>query len=215
MKKHLLYGWYLAKHKFFVMWAGLKIGAPLRRLITHDLSKLLPDEWFPYANFFYGRNGASQEDLEDMQAAFDLAWLKHQHRNPHHHQHYLLREDSSDGAYYTNPNDGDINSPTVRIMGTFYGKEREEVANVRIGVGDGYQMIEDAFNLAERMVAGLNVKVMPMPRDLVLEMVADWMGAGKAITGEWEVKAWYGRNKNKMVLHEDTRCLVGEILERL
>jgi hypothetical protein len=32
-------------------------------------------------------------------------------------------------------------------------------------------------------------KVLPMPRKYVYEMVADWMGAGRAITGRWEVAA--------------------------
>ena len=61
---------------------------------------------------------------------------------------------------------------------------------------------------------GGSLQPMPMPRRYVMEMVADWMGAGRAITGRWEVKEWYAKNKDTMVLHEDTRTRVETILEK-
>jgi hypothetical protein len=66
--------------------------------------------------------------------------------------------------------------------------------------------------------------VLPMPVKYVYEMVADWMGAGRAITGrwktdgndgEWEVQAWYETNKQNMQLHSYTRSLVEAILNKL
>lgn len=51
-----------------------------------------------------------------------------------------------------------------------------------------------------------------MPERLVREMVADWMGAGRAITGRWEVGVWYAANADKMVLHVATRARVEELL---
>jgi len=61
------------------------------RGITHDLSKLLPSEFFPYANFFY----TDDEDRgkEKIEKDFDIAWLLHQKRNPHHWQYWILNED--------------------------------------------------------------------------------------------------------------------------
>jgi hypothetical protein len=163
---HLRYASYVARHKWFVFYAGLKVGAPLWRLLIHDWSKLTPAEWFPYVQQFYGR-----EDEYYRQAwrcgvwlraplghrlraasAFDRAWLHHQHRNPHHWQHWLLRED-----------DG----PTLALQ---------------------------------------------MPSKLVREMVADWMGAGRAITGRWEVTDWYSKNASKIVLHPATRDEVETLL---
>ena len=106
--KHLRYAWYLAKHKWFVFVACCGLGIPLAGII-HDWSKFLPDEWLPYARSFYGpqypklldihgdeRNRAldSGHYKEAIREAFDLAWLKHQHRNPHHWQFWVLREDS-------------------------------------------------------------------------------------------------------------------------
>jgi len=49
------------------------------------------------------------------------------------------------------------------------------------------------------------MKALRMPDDLVCEMLADWMGAGRAITGKWEVDEWYAKNKDNMKLHPDTR----------
>lgn len=94
----------------------------LWRLIRHDWSKFLPSEWTPYVENFYGvraeewmaqrqsefaryhpddptraRTLAESrwgEEKKRRQAAFNYAWLLHQHRNPHHWQHWLLNEDS-------------------------------------------------------------------------------------------------------------------------
>lgn len=54
---------------------------------------------------------------------------------------------------------------------------------------------------------------LPMPEKYVKEMVADWAGAGKAITGEWEVVEWHNKNKSKMKLHSETKLLVEKYLE--
>lgn len=57
---------------------------------NHDVSKYYDDEYYAYCEYFYG------ERNEEVDEAFDEAWLHHQHYNPHHWQHWLLRED--DGA---------------------------------------------------------------------------------------------------------------------
>lgn len=41
---------------------------------------------------------------------------------------------------------------------------------------------------------------MDMPHHFVLEMVADWMGAGRAITGKWDIMEWYQKNKDRQVM---------------
>lgn len=50
-------------------------------------------------------------------------------------------------------------------------------------------------------------EALPMPFVFVREMVADWAGAGMAL-GKPDVKAWYEANKDKMILHSDTRTHV-------
>lgn len=142
MKKHWLYAKYLFRHKWFVLVAGLRVGGiPLWRLVIHDWSKFLPCEWGPYAKSFYG----PQPRTPEVKAAFDAAWLHHQHLNPHHWQHWVLREDSG------------------------------------------------------------GVKLIEMPQRLHREMLADWMGAGRAITRRWDVAEWYAKNTAKIMLHPETR----------
>jgi hypothetical protein len=67
---------------------------------THDLSKFLPDEFFSYAYWFYGKYGKSYYEKKgskyksgydetiyrcrDAKKAFEKAWVKHQNRNKHH-----------------------------------------------------------------------------------------------------------------------------------
>lgn len=111
MKPHWQYLKYLARHKRFVLVAGLRLGVPLWRLIVHDWSKLLPVEWFAYVNRFFRRQipaptGHAETDdcplcveRKKTREAFDRAWLHHIHANPHHWQHWILRnEDGSTKA---------------------------------------------------------------------------------------------------------------------
>jgi uncharacterized protein DUF5662 len=146
--RHWRYAKYLARHKWFVFVAGLRLGVPLWRLIIHDWSKLLPCEWFPYVKSFYGLQPRS----DSTKRAFDQAWLHHQHFNPHHWQHWVLREDSGD------------------------------------------------------------TKLLEMPENFVREMVADWCGAGRAITGKWEVGVWYRKNALRIQMNPATTLRVLELI---
>ena len=55
----------------------------------------------------------------------------------------------------------------------------------------------------------------PMPMWAVREMVADWMGASRAYSGEWpeSVKTWewWNRSCNSMLLHEETYLRVRRV----
>jgi hypothetical protein len=176
MSKHWKYLKYVARHKLFVFQEGLKLNVPLWQLLIHDLSKFRPDEWRPYAEYFYGLNGGSwyvapdtllldnfdpeqpykevpNEQKAGREDAFNLAWLKHLHRNPHHWQHYILRNDSG------------------------------------------------------------TTEVLAMPYHYMLEMIADWKGAGRAIHGKNETREWYLANCEKMMLHPVTRKYVEDILQ--
>jgi hypothetical protein len=52
-----------------------------------------------------------------------------------------------------------------------------------------------------------------MPEQYVREMVADWMGAGRAIAGRWEVREWYEKNKRLIRLHPRTRLEVEALID--
>lgn len=53
---------------------------------------------------------------------------------------------------------------------------------------------------------------LPMPRKYIMEMVADWMGAGRAINGKWECQEWYEENKKIILLHSETRRIVETVI---
>jgi hypothetical protein len=153
IKRHQKYLIYILRHKWYVFVASMKIHAPIWRAIIHDYSKFSPFEWIPYAEAFYAKDGTSQYVESER---FDQAWNKHQKRNKHHWQYWILKLDSK----------------------------------------------KDPI-------------LLEMPKKYVLEMVADWMGAGKAITGRWEVKEWYAKNKLKIMLNPKTRKQVETIIEEL
>lgn len=94
MIKYLRYLRYVCVHKYFVYRAGCALGVGRWQLLVHDLSKFRADEFVAYARYFYGGTPSAA-----TKEAFDRAWLAHQHRNPHHWQHWCLREDS--GAFKT------------------------------------------------------------------------------------------------------------------
>ena len=95
------YLWYILKHKYFVFIECCKVGLYWRGFV-HDLSKLYPSEFIPYAKHFYeeGKNITSGRDKtgyykagETGDLAMDLAWSFHQKRNKHHFQFWVLIRD--------------------------------------------------------------------------------------------------------------------------
>lgn len=90
------------RHKWFVFIECIKLRVPLWRAIKHDWHKFLPDEFVPYARFFYG---GVKEQIRDETGyykptdtgypPFDWAWFLHQKRADHHWQWWVLPEDES------------------------------------------------------------------------------------------------------------------------
>ena len=154
---HLGYLRYVLRHKWYVALECFKAGLFWRGII-HDWSKFLPDEWFAYANHFYGRNRPTRQTIgyskvnDQGDAAFDYGWLVHQKRNKHHWQWWILQND------------------------------------------------EDGLGL------------LVMPEKYRQEMLADWRGAGRAQGYGDNTPAWYLKNRDKMILHQETRSWVESAL---
>lgn len=159
MKAHLRYLSYVVRHKWFVFVAGLRMGAPLWRLLIHDWSKFTPTEWGPYVRQFFNTDGSRRRvrrpdggyDPNAQAIEFRRAWLSHQ-RNRHHWQAWVSIGESG------------------------------------------------------------SLDPLPMPDSYIREMVADWMGAGRAITGRWGVREWYSANRDRMILHHQTRSMVDSMI---
>lgn len=170
MIRHIQYAKYLLRHKWFVFLACCKLGIPLAGIV-HDWSKFLPDEWIPYADYFNGPKFPHLADLhgdernrafdsfryaDRIEDAFRLAWVKHQHRNPHHWQHWISHEDE--------------------------------------GV----------------------TRFLIIPERYLREMVADWMGAGRAqnrTDGSIEgAAAWYMSYRSGILMHAASRIQLESLL---
>ena len=55
--------------------------------------------------------------------------------------------------------------------------------------------------------------LLPMPKRYMIEMLADWMGAGRAINGKWDVKNWYYKNRDNIHLNSKTRTTIEGIFD--
>jgi len=56
---------------------------------------------------------------------------------------------------------------------------------------------------------------LPMPDKYVKEMIADWVGAGRAYSNKTSPVEWYESQKAHMILHEETRTRIESILKDL
>lgn len=63
------------------------LSAAEKQIAQHDMSKWTDAEYDAYDKYFYG------EKTQKVKDDFDLAWLHHQHANPHHWQHWVLVQD--------------------------------------------------------------------------------------------------------------------------
>lgn len=184
MRRHWQYLKYVLRHKWFVFLAGLKLGVPILTLIVHDWDKFLPDEWFPYARTFYKPNGEKQY-LESPE--FAQAWMKHQHRNKHHWQYWLIA--------------GATPLPATNLIVWDRG-ETQMVLERNSG---------SATWLTLHDMPHVELTARPMPEVDWREMLADWKGAGRAL-GKPDTRAWYLANRDKMILHSETRKWIEAML---
>jgi hypothetical protein len=214
--KYLKYLWYVIKHKWFVFIECAKCGI-IWRGIVHDLSKFRPSEFFAYANHFYG----SKEPVRDKtgyykptdtgDSAFDYAWFLHQKRNPHHWQYWIMPDINKHWwiqAYHPE-------------SGPFYlaNQKHEKIAmfaDYHYGPCDGDGTRDEDYANIKQVTDILNMKsiIHEMPDVVLLEMVCDWKGAGRAqgFKGPNECIEWYQKNKDKMILNDQTRSMVEKLL---
>lgn len=196
MKRHIAYLKAVIRHKWFVFLACLQFGVPLWTALLHDWDKFLPDEWLPYARTFYKPDGSKQY-IESVE--FAQAWMLHQHRNKHHWQYWVK---ISANNLYTFVRESNI---LVWDRGV-----AQEIIERNSGSTSWLEL---------RDIAGATFDHTEwMPDAARREMLADWFGAGRAYNEDWtplEPRKWYEKNRDKMILHADTRAWVeAELMRR-
>jgi hypothetical protein len=188
IRRHINYGRYVLRHKRFVYQEGRKLGLPRLMLIAHDYDKFFPDEWFPYARTFYKRDGSKQyaESVE-----FARAWMKHQHRNKHHWQWWIE----------VNVPDHNCAVPIQKYPCLVWdrGQAQTIVDREKFGV-----IVSELRDLPPYHTLHPD----PMPDIYRRELLADWRGAGRAINGVDKTIDWYMSNRQKMILHPETRAWI-------
>lgn len=56
-------------------------------------------------------------------------------------------------------------------------------------------------------------ELIDMPDLYILEMAADWYGAGRAITGREKIGPWYIENQDKIQISYRTRKILEDVIE--
>jgi hypothetical protein len=75
-----------------------------------------------------------------------------------------------------------------------------------------YWIFSDGYTLERSKVEN---GVVEMPARFALEMVADWMGASMAYTGDWDIADWLENNMAKIRIHSQTAQYLREVLDHL
>jgi len=89
MNKYWNYFKYILEHKKNVGIECIKMRMYLHA-ITHDLSKFLPSEFFPYARFFFATDRTKNyKQSDESNLDFQNGWLFHQKRNKHHWNYWV------------------------------------------------------------------------------------------------------------------------------
>ena len=221
MRAQIAYLKYVLRHKWFVFKACLRLGVPLHLAIVHDWTKFTPSEWGAYVRNFFNPDGTRrsrndyQSDTDKL--AFLRAWQHHESSNKHHWGYWLTFEVPAKERYYIQAH-GD-GYPLVLWDAKEQTHFIDEVADDTTAFVGGKNVI---YNLLKQVAERLNREslmiALPIPEVYAREMVADWVGAGMAITGNPDPSEWYEKNKDKIVLHDKTRlfveCLIRGLTQR-
>lgn len=89
MNKYIKYLLYVLEHKKNVFIECMKMGLYIHAIL-HDLSKLLPSEFIPYARFFYSKDRTNNyKQSDELDENFLKGWTLHQKRNRHHWNYWV------------------------------------------------------------------------------------------------------------------------------
>jgi hypothetical protein len=178
------YGWYLLKHKTFVMIECFKRGL-IWRGIKHDLSKINPKEFFPYTKMFFSKNKPTNRDKTGYYSpnntkdiSFLKAWNRHWRKNDHHWQHFCNIRD------------------------------KDEICTCNTKTTESMEVCQKCNKYLS------NILTIEMPINSIKEMICDWEGARRAQKGKVNIKEWFNINNKKMYLHNNTRKNIENILNK-
>lgn len=181
MNKHWQYFKYVIRHKWYTLIECAKLGI-FWRGIVHDLSKFSKAEWGPYVEWFYGER---------------ISVLNTEMSEPGPYKFGQIVKYNGWDCVVASKGDTSTGLLPLRYKQAFdMAWNNHQKRNKHHWQYWILTMDDEKDN-----------KVLEMPEEYMLEMLADWNGAGKAITGKINTKAWYlkRRDRFKKVLHPNTR----------
>lgn len=218
MKRHFEYFKYVCRHKWFVFMACLKLGVPLWIAIIHDWSKFTPAEWNGYANNFFNADGTRRDvrkpdgsyDPTKIKGEFLKAWQHHESHNKHHWGYWITF--STDARRYEVQAHGDGYPLFLYDFVEQVRFDHEIDDDTSAFIGGTNTVYKTLIEIRDRLNRDSMVVALEMPEVYVREMVADWIGAGMAISGTSDPRIWYEKNKHSIILHSNSRKLIDELL---
>jgi hypothetical protein len=171
------------------------------RGLMHDLSKFLPDEFLPYANFFYPDKNCwtCQHIIKNGgQCDFNFAGIGDGEQAPKC-KDYIKKEIRNSTGYYKPTDTSDKDFDFAWLLHQKRNRHHWQ----------WWILPEDEGG----------IKVLPIEEPFFTEMICDWIGAGKA-QGHFspkedkylETRNWWKANNHKMTFHEDTKRKINKIL---
>lgn len=199
MKDHIAYLKYVIRHKWYVFIACVKLGVPLHIAIMHDISKFSRQEWGDYVKAFYNKDGTRLDERGNITRAFH-----HHEKNNKHHWGYWIVNSGSKYERYLLQSHG--NGYDLFIFDTYTYKAIDPVLD---DTHENYIWLKNRKN---ELNETQDYQAIEMPDVYVREMIADWIGAGKAISGRGDPLTWYEKNKHSMLMTQMTRKEIERIL---
>ena len=60
-----------------------------------------------------------------------------------------------------------------------------------------------------------DIVTIKIPKKYLTEMIADWLGAGKTITGKWDIANWFEKNKDIIIMENTSKQMIESIIKYL
>lgn len=98
----------------------------------------------------------------------------------------------------------------------FYGTKIDETKSAFEYAWNHHQKVnKHHYQYFIRINDSGDILALEMPRKYAFEMLADWYGAGYAITGKNDVVGWWEKTRGNKTLHENTVKLIEEYIQQL
>lgn len=218
----LLFWWALRyalitlRHKYFVMHGYYKARVPwwFWRAIWHDVSKFGPSELFGYGFAFCGPLSKLSSGLRDGEIVvekgtsdskkLDVFFVYAQERNNPDKEHRLGQfKDFESASQYRDF----LLKCRMRFAHAWLHHQNTNKHHWEYWIPR-----TSHFNTDPKMRGGNPI---PMPTLYMREMVGDWLGAGRAYTGVWDMEDWLSKNIGKIQLHDKTGDDLQDMLESM